>query len=82
MTGCQHCMTLEREIGEVRTIVDRLDRELLGNGQPGRCAAHASRLSRLERWRSWHMGAVAAIMVALTTATALGAAVLEGWLKR
>lgn len=79
MVGCEHCKHLDVEVAEIRTIVERMDRELLGNERPGRCAEHGKRISRLERWRSWMTGALAAIGLMATTATALGAAMISHW---
>ena len=75
MSHCEHCEDLAVEIRETRSIVERLvaetaatrtvvegmQRTLLGNGQPGRCAEHGVRIARLERWRSWVTGALAII---------------------
>lgn len=41
----------------IETTVDLLKVELLGNGQPGRCAYHSQRLRSLERWRWLMVGA-------------------------
>lgn len=77
MSGCQHCAGLEREMGEVRTIVTRIDQELLGgDGKPGRMNVHSDRLGRLERWRSYMTGALAVIGLLMTAAIALGAAAI------
>ena len=75
MAYCEHCENLAVEIRETRSIVERLvsetaetrtvvegmQRTLLGNGQPGRCAEHGLRIARLERWRSWITGALAIV---------------------
>ena len=75
MAHCEHCENLAVEIRETRSIVERLVSEtaatrtvvegmqktLLGNGQPGRCAEHGVRIARLERWRSWITGALAIV---------------------
>jgi hypothetical protein len=59
-------------------MVERLERTLLGNGQPGRCAEHALRIARLERWRSWIAGALAVIALLWVAAvTIVTAAVVE-----
>ena len=75
MAHCEHCENLAVEIRETRSIVEHLVSEtaatrtvvegmqktLLGNGQPGRCAEHGVRIARLERWRSWITGALAIV---------------------
>ena len=75
MAYCEQCEHLAVEIRETRSIVERLVSEtaatrtvvegmqktLLGNGQPGRCAEHGVRIARLERWRSWITGALAIV---------------------
>ena len=75
MVHCEHCENLAVEIRETRSLVERLvsetaetrtvvegmQRTLLGNGQPGRCAEHGVRIARLERWRSWITGALAIV---------------------
>ncbi len=90
MVGCQHCENLATEIRETRSIVERLVAEvtatrttvegmqktLLGNGQPGRCAEHGERIARLERWRSWLTGALAVLGVLWTAAVTVFAAVI------
>ncbi len=43
----------------MRAIVERLEKTLLGNGQPGWCAEHGRRIARVEQWRSWMTGALA-----------------------
>jgi hypothetical protein len=35
--------------------------ELVGNGQPGRCASHSNRIRKLEQWRSYLAGAIAVL---------------------
>jgi len=89
MAHCEHCENLAVEIRETRSIVERLVSEtaatrtvvegmqktLLGNGQPGRCAEHGVRIARLERWRSWITGALAIVgilwMALITVAAGL-----------
>jgi hypothetical protein len=79
---CQNCMRLAGEMAAIRAIVERLEKTLLGNGQPGQCAAHGLRLSRLERWRAWITGALAIVGVLWMAAATLGGAVLVARLKR
>ena len=75
---CQHCEELVAEIAGTRAVVERLEKTLLGNGQPGRCAEHAERLARLERWRSWITGALAVIGILWAAAvTIVTAAVVQ-----
>ena len=90
MVGCQHCETLAAEMRETRSVVEHLVAEiaatravvegmqktLLGNGQPGRCAEHGVRIARLERWRSWIAGALAVIGVLWMAAVTVFAAVI------
>jgi hypothetical protein len=74
MQECRNCLNLAAEMTATRAIVERLERTLLGNGQPGRCAEHAARISRMERWRAWVTGALAVLgilwMAAVTVVTA------------
>ena len=78
MIGCQHCESLAAEMTATRAMVERLEKTLLGNGQPGRCAEHAVRIARLERWRSWIAGALAVIALLWVAAvTIVTAAVVE-----
>lgn len=51
-------MTTEERLGRIDQRLERLEHELLGNGQPGRCANHARRLAKLELWRSGIVGVV------------------------
>ena len=78
MQGCQHCEHLIAEMAATRVVVERLEKTLLGNGQPGRCAEHADRIARLERWRSWMAGALAVVGILWVAAvTIVTAAVVE-----
>ena len=59
MSECQHCKGLEVQLTEVRTIVTRMDQELLGGpGKPGRLKEHEERLDKLEAWRNKILGAL------------------------
>ena len=72
---CEHCEILAADVRELRGTVENLAVEvaslrttvegvcttLLGNGQPGRCAAHGESIAKLERWRSWLTGALAVV---------------------
>lgn len=71
-----------REMAAIRAVVERLERTLLGNGQPGRCAEHAMRIARLERWRSWVAGALAVLGILWMAAVTVIAAVVVERLKR
>ncbi|HZV03759.1 MAG TPA: hypothetical protein VE999_01595 [Gemmataceae bacterium] len=96
MANCEHCENLAIEIRETRSIVERLVAEtaatrtvvegmqktLLGNGQPGRCAEHGIRIARLERWRSWIAGALAVLGVLWMAAVTIAAAVAVERFKR
>ena len=78
MIDCQHCENLAAEMSATRAMVERLEKTLLGNGQPGRCAEHAVRIARLERWRSWIAGALAVIgLLWVAAVTIVTAAVVE-----
>lgn len=78
MQNCQHCESLAAEMSATRAVVERLEKTLLGNGQPGRCAEHAARIARLEQWRSWMAGALAVIGILWVAAvTIVTAAVVE-----
>ena len=75
---CEHCENLVAEMAATRTVVERLEKTLLGNGQPGRCAEHDARIARLERWRSWMTGALAVIGILwAATVTIVTAAVVQ-----
>ena len=90
MVDCQHCESLAVEVRETRALVERLvaettatrtvvegmQRTLLGNGQPGRCAEHGQRIARLERWRSWITGVLAVLGVLWAAAVTVVAAVI------
>jgi hypothetical protein len=92
MMSCENCVNLAAEMRDVRAIVEHLVTEmtatrtvvegmqktLLGNGQPGRCAEHGVRIARLERWRSWVAGALAILGILwMAAVTIVGAAVVE-----
>ena len=51
------------EMTATRTMLESLQKILLGNGQPGWCAEHRARIGSLERWRAWITGALAVIGV-------------------
>ena len=82
MVNCQHCADLAAEIAGIRAVVERLEKMLLGNGQPGRCAAHSVRIARLERWRAWITGALAVIGILWVAAVTIFGAVVVERLKR
>ena len=65
------------EVSETRTMVESMQKTLLGNGQPGQCEKHAVRLARLEWWRAWMTGALAALGVLWLAAVTIAAAVVE-----
>jgi hypothetical protein len=65
------------ELTETRTLVEGMQKMLLGNGQPGRCAEHGLRIARLERWRSWITGALAAIGMLWVAAIAIVTVLVE-----
>lgn len=82
MANCQHCAELAAEMAELRAVVERLEKTLMGNGQPGRCAAHSMRIARLERWRAWITGALAVIGILLVAAVTIFGSVVVEHLKR
>jgi hypothetical protein len=96
MIHCEHCENLATEIRETRSMVERLVAEtaatrtvvesmqktLLGNGQPGRCAEHGERIARMERWRSWLTGALGVLGVLWAAAITVFAAVVAERMKR
>ena len=82
MINCQHCESLSAEMAETRAIVERLEKTLLGNGQPGRCAEHAAQIARLERWRSWIAGALAVLGLLWAATVTVVAAVIVERMKR
>lgn len=79
---CPHCAELHVELAKVRTIVERIDHELLGNGQPGRVEVHSARIERLERWKSRVNGALAVIGGLVSVIGSVAGALAAGWLKR
>ena len=82
MLNCQNCLNLSAEMTATRTIVERLEKTLLGNGQPGTCAEHSGRIARLERWRSWVAGALAVLGILWMAAVTVVAAAVVERLKR
>jgi len=82
MVECKNCVHLAAEMTAMRAIVERLEKTLLGNGQPGTCAEHGVRISRLERWRSWVAGALAVLGILWMAAVTVVAAVVVERLKR
>lgn len=96
MLHCEHCEALVAEMKDVRTTVEHLVAEmsatravmetmqktLLGNGQPGRCAQHSERIARLERWRAWLTGALAVLGILWTATLTVFAAVVVERIKR
>ena len=73
---------LVAEMAATRTVVEGMQKTLLGNGQPGRCAEHGARIARLERWRSWMAGALAVIGILWMAAVTIAAAVAVERFKR
>ena len=82
MVNCQNCLNLAAEMTATRAIVERLEKTLLGNGQPGTCAEHGARIARLERWRSWVAGALAVLGILWMAAVTVVAAAVVERLKR
>lgn len=80
--NCPHCADLAVEMAALRTVVERLEKTLMGNGQPGRCAAHSVRIAGLERWRAWITGALAIIGILWVAAVTIFGAVVVEHLKR
>ena len=95
MVDCQHCENLTTEIRETRslvehlvaetaatrTVVEGMQKTLLGNGQPGRCAEHGARIERLERWRSWLTGALGVLGILWAAAITVFATVIAERMK-
>lgn len=75
MVDCRNCSNLAAEMTATRASVERLEKTLLGNGQPGTCAEHGLRIARLERWRSWIAGALAVLGILWMAAVTIAAAV-------
>jgi hypothetical protein len=96
MVHCEHCESLAVEVRETRaslekliveittshTILEGMQKTLLGNGQPGKCALHGERIARLERWRSWLAGALAVIGLLWGGTVTVLAAVLAERMKK
>jgi len=82
MQGCNNCSNLAAEMTATRAIVERLEKTLLGNGQPGRCAEHSVRIARLERWRAWVAGALAVLGILWMAAVTIAAAAVVERLRR
>lgn len=73
---------LVAETAATRTVVESMQKTLLGNGQPGRCAEHGERIARLERWRSWLTGALGVLGFLWAAAITVFAAVVAEKMKR
>jgi hypothetical protein len=69
-------------MAETRAIVERLEKTLLGNGQPGWCAEHRRRIARIEQWRAWIAGALALIAVLWMGAVSVIAAAVVQMLRK
>jgi hypothetical protein len=50
-------INIEVRLARIDEIVQRMDHELLGNGQPGRIQKAEDRLAELEKSASWSRGA-------------------------
>jgi len=73
---------LVAEMSATRAVMETMQKSLLGNGQPGRCALHSERIARLERWRSWLTGALAVLGILWTATVTVFAAVVAERIKR
>jgi len=60
----------------------RLEKNLLGNGQPGTCALHSTRLAALEDWRSRVAGAIKTMLWIVATVLPLGGLVTAVLLRK
>jgi hypothetical protein len=69
-TGAR-ALTTDERLGRIDERLERMEHELLGNGQPGAIQRIEARLGSLERWKSTLIGA----MSLLTSAVAIYAAV-------
>lgn len=79
--SCANCSHLTTEVAEIRTIVERLDHELLGNGQPGRLKQQDDKISGLEEWKAKAHGAIAVLLMLWAATLAVGGALLSAKLK-
>jgi hypothetical protein len=79
--NCQHCTDIQAEMAVIRATVERLDHELLGNGQPGRLKQQDDKISRLEDWKAKAHGAIAVLLMLWTATLALAAVLLPAKLK-
>ena len=74
--------SLVAEVASTRTLVEGMQKTLLGNGHPGRGAEHGMQIARLERWRAWLAGALAVVGVLWAAGVTVATAVLIERLKR
>ena len=59
-------MTTDERLGRIDERLERLEHELLGNGQPGVVQRIESRLRSLEGWRAMLAGAITLLTLAAT----------------
>lgn len=56
--------------------VEVMWKQMMGNGQPGKCAVHEIRISSLERWRSKANGAFKILVWIITILVAASGTIL------
>lgn len=54
------------DVATIKTIVERMDRELLGNGQPGRVQRLEARVSDIEKFEFQAKGVIATLGIFTT----------------
>jgi hypothetical protein len=74
--NCQHC-DIQAEMAVIRATVERLDHELLGNGQPGRIKQQDDKIGHLLDWKSKAQGAIAALVFLWTATVAIAGLMLS-----
>lgn len=75
-TLSEHMLVIVESVSTIKAVTERLDHELLGNGQPGRCSQHSQTLGELQRWQSYMKGAMAVIVIIGTAILSLGGVLL------
>jgi len=78
--SCPSCDVVER-LARIDERLENLEHQLLGNGQPGRCAIHEKEITSLILWRSRLAGALAIVGVLWGASVAVAAAYISAKLK-
>ena len=73
----EHMLVIVESVSTIKAVTERLDHELLGNGQPGRCSQHSQTLGALQRWQSYMKGAMAVLAMIGSAILALGGVMLS-----